>query len=249
MNEQLSLLISLQEIDSAILAIAESIESLPNKLNSARALLKKANTAFEKFKAEYQKVEKQKKQKEGELEETQEKINKLKAKSAEVKTNKEYEAYLKEIKAFEDTRYQIEENILSAMETIDALSGNMKQEEAEYEKAEEKFRQEEKALEEEKNRLSSDIDTYKSKRKDLADKLDNEIYNRYVSILEAAGGVAVVPVQNEVCLGCNTNIPPQLYNDIKNNDDIFSCCYCNRFLFYRVPSDLPGVIKTGNDTH
>ena len=249
MNEQLSLLISLQEIDSAILAIAESIESLPNKLNSARALLKKANTAFEKFKAEYQKAEKQKKQKEGELEETQEKINKLKAKSAEVKTNKEYEAYLKEIKAFEDTRYQIEENILSAMETIDALSGNMKQEEAEYEKAEEKFRQEEKALEEEKNRLSSDIDTYKSKRKDLADKLDNEIYNRYVSILEAAGGVAVVPVQNEVCLGCNTNIPPQLYNDIKNNDDIFSCCYCNRFLFYRVPSDLPRVIKTGNDTH
>ncbi len=75
------------------------------------------------------------------------------------------------------------------------------------------------------------------KRKNLVSKIDEEIYERYMNIMKSAGGVAVVQTQNEVCLGCNTNIPPQLYNDIKNDHGIFSCYHCNRFLFYFTPGE------------
>ncbi|MBI4838497.1 MAG: hypothetical protein HY806_05025 [Nitrospirae bacterium] len=33
-------------------------------------------------------------------------------------------------------------------------------------------------------------------------------------------------------MGCHTNIPPQLFNDIKDNDDILTCCYCHRMLYH-----------------
>ncbi len=233
MNEQLKLLVDLQEIDTAILSIAEEIEALPNKLGKAKARLKEVNTSFEKNKAEYEKTDKKKKQKYDELEEMQEKISKLKAKGSEIKTNKEYEAHLKEIKTFEEKKYQIEEEILSIMEALDNLTKDMKKEEPKLKKAEEEFKQEEKTLEEEKNRLHSGMEAYKLKRKEIVRKIDEEIYEKYMSLTKSAAGLAVVETRNEVCLGCNTNIPPQLYNDIKEDKGIFTCYYCNRFLYYK----------------
>jgi len=52
---------------------------------------------------------------------------------------------------------------------------------------------------------------------------------------ERLGGLAVVQVENEICLGCNTNIPPQLYNDIKETSKTYTCYYCKRFLYYQEP--------------
>jgi predicted nucleic acid-binding Zn-ribbon protein len=237
LNEQLSLLISLQEIDSAILSIAEEIELLPNKLEKAKARLKEINTSFEKVNAEYEKSDKEKKQKEDGLEELQEKINKFKAKSKEIKTNKEYEAHLKEVQTFENNKYQIEEEILSIMETLDALAKDLKKEETRFKKSEENFKQEGKVLEERKNKLYSEMEMYKIKRKDLVKEINEEIYEKYMNIIKSAKGVAVVQTRDEVCLGCHTNIPPQLYNDIKNGEDIFTCYHCNRFLYYFAPGE------------
>ena len=243
MNEQLKFLISLQEIDSAILAIAEEIELLPNKLEKGKASLKEAQAVFEKVKTSYEESNKKKKHGENDVEEMQEKINKLKSKGMEIKTNKEYEAHLKEVKTFEDKKYQIEEEILTAMETIDSLTEELKKEEIKFKKTEENFGKEEKVLEEEKNRLHSEMEVYKIKRKDLVEKVEEEIYGRYMGLIKTAGGVAVVETQKEVCKGCHTNIPPQLYNDIKNSQEIFCCCYCNRFLFHLAPCESRHVVE------
>jgi predicted nucleic acid-binding Zn-ribbon protein len=50
------------------------------------------------------------------------------------------------------------------------------------------------------------------------------------------GGLAVVQAKNEICLGCNTNIPPQLYNDIKETGKTYTCYFCKRFLYYQETS-------------
>ena len=234
MNEQLRLLVSLQEIDSTILSIAEEIEILPNKLNKAKAPLKEIQTSFDSDKAEYEKLDKKKKVQYDELEDIQEKINKLKAKSIEIKTNKEYEAHLKEIKNFEEKKYQLEEKILSVMETLDTLSKDFKKKEEKLKKEQEHYKQTEKSLEDEKNTLYSKMETYKIKRKDIVRNIEEEIYEEYMNLIKTGGGKgkAVVQTRNEVCFGCNTNIPPQLFNDIKGDRGIYTCYYCNRFLFY-----------------
>lgn len=243
MNEQLRFLIRLQEIDSSISSIVERIEEFPNKLERWKLPLKKANDSLLKIKTRYEELNKNKKEKDLELEEIQEKINKLKLRTGEIKTNKEYEAHLKEIGAFEKTKYELEDELLSLMEVIEGLTEDLQKEGANVKKAEVDFKQEERRLEEEKKRLLSDMEMDKTKRKDFVAQIEGNIYEQYMTLLKRLGELAVVQAKDEVCLGCNTNIPPQLYNEIRRNDKLPTCYYCHRFLFYSDNSGFTGANK------
>ncbi|HDH06233.1 MAG TPA: hypothetical protein ENH01_11115 [Nitrospirae bacterium] len=234
MNEQLRLLVDLQEVDSSTLSLADKIELLPGKLERFKTPLEEASASFQKLKSKHEDFNKRKKNKDLELEEIQDRINKLRSRSSEIKTNKEYEAHLKEIEGFEKNKYKIEDEILSLMEDIENFTKNLQEEELKIRKAEDDFQKQEKMLEEEKRKLNAEMEIRKAKRKDFIAGIDKEIYGKYMTLLNRSG-LAVVPAKNEVCLGCNYNIPPQLYNDIKKNDGIYSCFYCKRFLYYKDP--------------
>ncbi|GBD95902.1 MAG TPA: hypothetical protein ENG83_00845 [Nitrospirae bacterium] len=242
MNEQLRRLVELQEIDSVIISLADKIELLPDKLDQFKTPLEEASASFQKFKLKHEELNKRKKNKDLELEEIQDKINKLRSRSAEIKTNKEYEAHLREIEGFEKSKSKIEDEILTLMEDIENFTKNLQEEELKIRKAEDDFQEREKLLEEEKKKLNIEMELQKAKRKDFIAGIDKEIYAQYMTLLNRSG-LAVVPAKNEVCLGCNYNIPPQLYNDIKKNEDIYTCFYCKRFLYYKEPS--PDGSKSG----
>lgn len=243
MNDQIRLLIQLQKIDSALFSIETEIEQLPVRLGGARSRMNEVKGACEEIIARYEKAEKKKRQKESELEDYEEKISRLKAKSTEVKTNKEYEAHLKEIRNFEEKKDSIEDEILSAMEVLDTITGEVDREKMKLGEVEEQFRQEERALEDEKNRLNDQMDIYRKQRQDLTAGIEKELYDQYMSVLKRSGGLAVVQTKNEVCLGCHTNIPPQLFSDIRSRDDIYTCYHCHRFLFFDETPESPEVAR------
>jgi predicted nucleic acid-binding Zn-ribbon protein len=54
-----------------------------------------------------------------------------------------------------------------------------------------------------------------------------------MGLIESSGGIAVTEVKEEVCQGCNMNIPPQLYVEIKSNEEIIQCPQCRRILYYK----------------
>jgi predicted nucleic acid-binding Zn-ribbon protein len=233
LNEQLKILVGLQEIDSSLLIVAEQIDSLPDRLEQYKAPLKEVTDLLQKAKTQSEVLTKKKKDKDLQLDEFQDKIDKLKSRSADVKTNKEYDANLKEIETFEKNRYKIEDEVLVMMEDIETFVNTLKEEEARVKEAEKAFKQEEAKIEEAKKKLFSEIETIKAKRAAYIDKLDKSTYDRYMKLLKKLGGLAVVEVKNEICLGCNTNIPPQLYSDIVKGEAICTCFFCNRLLYYK----------------
>jgi len=235
LNDQLKLIIELQELDTAIVSIADNIALLPRKLAQFEDPLKEASTLFESIKKKSETLNKKKHDKDLELDEVQDKIDKLKTRSNDIKTNKEYEAHRKEIETFEKNIYKIEDDILVLMEAIEAFAGDVQKEEEKVKSAEENFKIQGKLIEEEKIKLNSEIDICKAKRDDFATRIDKNIYDQYMQKFERLGGLAVVQVENEICLGCNTNIPPQLYNDIKETSKTYTCYYCKRFLYYQEP--------------
>jgi len=235
LNDQLKLIIELQELDTAIVSIADNIALLPRKLAQFEDPLKEASTLFESIKKKSETLNKKKHDKDLELDEVQDKIDKLKTRSNDIKTNKEYEAHRKEIETFEKNIYKIEDDILVLMEAIEAFAGDVQKEEEKVKSAEEDFKIQGKLIEEEKIKLNSEIDICKAKRDDFATRIDKNIYDQYMQKFERLGGLAVVQVENEICLGCNTNIPPQLYNDIKETSKTYTCYYCKRFLYYQEP--------------
>lgn len=248
MNDQLKFLIEIQELDSRIISIAEKVQEIPRKLDRFKAPLKEANELFQKVRTKQDLLNKKKKDKDMQLNEMQDKIDKLKSRSSGIKTNKEYEAHLKEIQGIEKNISKIEDEILAVMEETDAFGASLKEEELKVKKAENEFQQQERAAAEEQGRMQAELETEKAKRSAIVAKIDEGYYLQYKSLMKRYGDKAVVETRNEICLGCNTNIPPQLYNDIKKGDVLHQCFFCKRYLYIKAvpmsdnqPQDVSAV--------
>ena len=233
MQENIKLLIELQGTDSVIFRDKNFIDSMPSKLLSADQAFKEIQSLYEGGKQKVTLLEKKKKDKEKETEDINERIKKLKARASEIKTNKEYQAHLKEIEAIEKERYAIEDEILSVMEAIDAAGKELKAEEIKVKAEKDKIEAFKKQVEKEMAEAEGELSEKKARRSDIADKIDPDMYNEYMKVLKACGGLAVVEAREEICQGCNMNIPPQMFVEIKKNEEISQCPQCRRILYWK----------------
>ncbi|MCJ7484311.1 MAG: C4-type zinc ribbon domain-containing protein [Thermodesulfovibrionales bacterium] len=233
MNKQLEHLIQLQQIDSKIRAIQRTIEDVPGKITEVESPLQDSQNVLNRIKQQHEAFEKKKREKERALEDINDKINKLKMRTGEIKTNKEYQALLKEIKAVEDARSSIEDDILSAMEDADTLGKQIKTEEQNYRANKEKVETLKKDIENEKSETEKELLKVQGIREKVIEAVDSEVYDQYFMLLEICGGLAVIEVKDEICQGCNMNIPPQLFVELKKNEEIYNCPQCRRIIFYK----------------
>jgi len=226
-------LIQLQQIDSKIRAIQRTIEDVPGKITEVESPLQDSQNVLNRIKQQHEAFEKKKREKERALEDINDKINKLKMRTGEIKTNKEYQALLKEIKAVEDARSSIEDDILSAMEDADTLGKQIKTEEQNYRANKEKVETLKKDIENEKSETEKELLKVQGIREKVIEAVDSEVYDQYFMLLEICGGLAVIEVKDEICQGCNMNIPPQLFVELKKNEEIYNCPHCRRIIFYK----------------
>jgi predicted nucleic acid-binding Zn-ribbon protein len=52
------------------------------------------------------------------------------------------------------------------------------------------------------------------------------------STIKMRRGLALVPVRNGTCAGCNMNVPPLNYNTIQRGNSIEMCGNCNRIIYW-----------------
>jgi hypothetical protein len=184
----------------------------------------------------HESLDKKRRDKERELDDINEKIKKVKARSTEIKTNKEYQAHLKEIEGIEKELYTLEDEILIIMEEIDNFSKQIKLEEGRLKSEKDKVEAFREKLKKEVSEAEKELLALREERAKIVDVIDKELYNLYMSLLESGNGIAVAEAKEEVCQGCNMNIPPQLFVEIKRNEEILQCPQCHRILFYRSDS-------------
>jgi len=234
-DKDLHLLIDLQKLDTQILSIRLRIDALPAHVAADEAVYKEAQKAQESAKQGQLTLDKKKKDKERQVEELTEKIAKMKSRAAEIKTNKEYQANLKEIESFENQIRSVEDELLVIMEALEAAAGNAAAEDRKFSAA----KGEAEAMGKERSREISvaeqEMQSLKERRKTLVNAIAPETYTYYLGLLKTCRGVAVAEVVKEICQGCCMNIPPQLFVQIKNGGDLFECPQCRRILYYIKP--------------
>jgi predicted nucleic acid-binding Zn-ribbon protein len=237
LENNLELLIKLQKLDSLILNKQSIIDEMPLKISETELPLKEGQAALEKIKQQKDLLGKKKRDKERELDDFNEKIKKLKARTTEIKTNKEYQAQLKEIESAEKELYGLEDKILLIMEEMDVSSQDIKLEEGRIKSEKNKLETFKEKLENEISEAEKELVSLKEARKKIVEEgINRETYNLYMGLIESSGGLAVTEVKGEVCQGCNMNIPPQLYVEIKSNEEIIQCPQCHRILYYKSTS-------------
>ncbi|MCE5195031.1 MAG: C4-type zinc ribbon domain-containing protein [Nitrospiraceae bacterium] len=242
MQETIKLLIELQVIDTTIIREKKIIDLMPLKLNEVENSFKEMQINFDKQKQKYLDLEKKRKDKERAVEDINDKIKKIKAHTTDIKTNKEYQAHLKEIETIEKERYGVEDGILLIMEEIDAEGKKLEAEEKKLKEEKEKTDVLKKEVDKEIAEAKKLFEEFKAKRDEAAKKIDADAYKDYMTVFKACAGLAVVEIRDEICLGCNMNIPPQMCVEIKKNEEIIQCPQCRRILYWvQIPGESNAV--------
>jgi predicted nucleic acid-binding Zn-ribbon protein len=231
-KDLIKLLIQLQETDAHILEKRAFVDKVPLRIHEVDEPLKQASAELEKMKQKGEALLKKKREKEKALEEIQDKIRKMKARVSEIKTNKEYQAHLKEIEGSEAEISKVEEEILTVMEELDASLKLQKEKEGKLNIELGKMNAFKKELDLEVQGHEKQLGLLKEERNGVVGRLDPDVYALYMKLLKAGNGRAVTRTKNEVCLGCNMNIPPQLFVEIMKNEDVIQCPQCRRILYF-----------------
>jgi uncharacterized protein len=231
-KEKLQLLIELQGMDSAIVKKRESVDALPKELNLFMKTLDDAQSVYEKLTKRFSDLEKTKREKERVLDEIQEKTKKLKTRISEIKTNKEYQAHLKEIESTEKEKNLVEDEILVVMESLETMQKGLELEHSKVKAEREKGEALREKLLKDTAAAERELEDLKLKRAERIANIPKDLYTLYLKIMESKKGIAVVEARSEVCQGCNMSIPPQLFVELKKNERIIQCPQCSRILYW-----------------
>jgi len=229
-------LVQLQHTDTAILEKRRFIDKVPLRIDEVDEPLRIAKAELGKIRLKSEAAAKKKKDKEAALAEIQDKITRMKNRSADLKTNKEYQAHLKEIETSAKEITVIEEQILQVMDEVEATAIDKAEREKNVTAEEERIQAFKKELDAEVSRLGLELAALKEERTKIVSELEPDIYNAYFELLQRGNGVAVVRADQEICLGCDMNIPPQLFVEIRKNADLVQCPQCRRILYYEEDS-------------
>ena len=239
MNSNLQNLLELQQVDARIAAVRAEVAALPKEVARIEAKLAGSKAAVEAAQTAIKADETARRKHESDIKDQQEKISKYRDQSLKVKTNQEYKALLSEIEHAESEIRKLEDKILEIMVAADTRKEGLKQAEATLkadtaanEKEKEHARQQ--TAEDEKQ-----LDELNARRKQLRAGVAEETLTHYDRVLKLRGSVMAAVYDDESCSGCRVVLRPQVFQDVMSNDQIVTCFYCNRILYYVPPPPKP----------
>ncbi len=233
MEQELETLFEAQKIESMIMEGEQKLLQAPRRLMQMEDELGTVREKIEKEKEIIEELEKERRKKEKELEVEKDKIKKLEVRLYDVKTNKEYQALLKEIESAKEANDRTEEDVLVLMDKVEDLKKDFEGSTVQLKKLEKESEIERAEIEKETRSMDEVIAKLTTERDNLLSVVNDNLRTIYGILREKRGGIAVTNVKHGVCLGCNMNIPPQLFIEVTKNKQLIQCPSCNRILFFR----------------
>ncbi|MGA1843179.1 MAG: zinc ribbon domain-containing protein [bacterium] len=233
MNQQLEYLMQLQEIDLRIGALEKERSLLPEEIERLRQAFQREVDAWESSKKKMDDLEKDRRKKERELEEIEAKLSKYNTQLLSVKTNKEYTAMLHEIDQCKEEISSKEEAILLLFDQQEEVQAALGHEKKEVEEKRRLFEEEKSRIDARLAQIEKEIEALSGERGGIEEKVEEDLLREYSKLIDFRKGLAVSRAKDGSCIGCHIHLMPQLFQEIKANDDrIFRCPNCHRFLFY-----------------
>ncbi len=233
MKKRLEMLEQLQEIDLRIDSLKNSQNSLHGELNGIEQGLVAAREEAAELDSRIAQVEQEKTEQEGLLATEQENIRRSESHMKEIKTNKEFQAIGREIAAARKQAAELEEQILQKVGQIEQLRGESTGRSASLAELEQNTAQRSGEKLAEISAIQQDIDADLARREEITKHLPASLLKRYTLLREQRRGQALAIARDGYCLGCNMNLPPQLYNSLFRGDEMISCPHCQRVLILK----------------
>ena len=232
LQETLQLLIQLQEIEKKLQSLVEQKARTPKQIAALKEEAGAADAQLSKQQEMLESMRKSGRQLEQEVEELEGRKAKSKQKLLEVKSNKEYQATLKEIDHLGELVRGREDQILEQMESAERLQKQISEQKRAVEDADQRLEREGVQLEKDAKRADEQMANLNEQKEQLKPRIPADLLKKYQFLRTKRAGVALAPVNRGTCQVCHMNLPPQMYNDLQKNERMLHCPNCQRIIYW-----------------
>ena len=234
MKEQIKVLVKLQHLDTETVRIKSTLNDVSKKLENLDSSLKEIEQTIKDQESVLNELKKEYRDYESDVKMNLAKNKKSQERLRSVKTNKEYQSMLKEIEDVNSKNSSIEDKMIECLERMDQTEEIIAKKKDEYLLFSDRIKSEKENIEREAGINKKKLDELDMDRKNVSGLIDSQLFKKYLVIREQQqGGLAVVPVKDAVCHGCNVNLPPQLYNELFRYDSLKFCPNCHRVIYLK----------------
>lgn len=233
LKESIHNLIELQKIDLQVRKLDDEIEQGNIELAKRQAKIETEWKAVADLELRAEACAKRRRELEAEIEDEYANVKDRQAKMMNVQTNREYQSLLKEIEDGKESNRQREDEVMLLTEEIESIQKKLAEAKNLCAGEASLLKEETSRVEGLATKMSSEKGKIIKNRAEKAQLVAANILNRYELLRQKRNGLAIVGVVNGVCLGCNMNIPPQMFNNLLRQQEMLSCPICNRMMYYQ----------------
>lgn len=230
MLEKLKGLEALQRVDVELLELERGGAEHPRKLAALEAELATARAAVEVEQARLAEVERSKRTIEDQLGADKEKLKKWEARLAEQRSTREYSALAREIDIARKQNVTLQDEVLTLAKQVEDLGNVLAEKQLEFDERARELSQEAAAIRAAMAELDGRRQALLARRAEASRKVDAVMLRRY-EVIRSRRGTVLAPIVNGACKGCNMNIPPQLYNELRTTQRLDACPSCGRMIY------------------
>ncbi len=232
MNADLEKLIVLQRLDSAAHDAQRKLADQPEHEKALDARLAAARDVVGAAKEKLVASQNARREHEKTVALHQGRLSKFREQAMAVKTNQEYHAIQHEISFAQTEMKAAEDAVLEKMIEGDELAAGVKRAEADLAGEQKKVDAEKKALAAEAADLKAQLDRLAAERADVVTSLSPQVLSTFELVARRRNGVALAEARDGICVVCHVRMRPQVFNNVRKNDQIIQCDSCNRILYF-----------------
>ncbi|MCR4421892.1 MAG: hypothetical protein GYA61_07620 [Spirochaetales bacterium] len=230
MESTIANLIKAQEIQKSITYLEKEIELMPARREEALSKIENNEKKVISSKQEIVEIEKEIENISKLIEEKKKEIENLDndtSYSTSSKNEKEekrkdlgmqIDNYKKKIEDLEEQKHKKYKDIQTNEATLKVLK--------------EELIKEEENIKNNRQKKIDELQDLLNKKKEILANIDDDIIEKFDRIFRNKGDLAIVPVYNNYCSGCNMILPFSLINKVKAQKEIVFCPYCSRMLYF-----------------
>ncbi|OJT27270.1 hypothetical protein BO221_04600 [Archangium sp. Cb G35] len=230
MREKLKALAELQKVDLEVASLRKAADVHPRQLAELERELGAARSAIEAERTRVADIERQKTTLEQNISDEKDKVKKWEARLAEQRSTREYSALAREIDIAKKANQTMSDELVELTKTLGAAREAVKAKEAEFATRQEQLSSRMTELRGKQSQAEGQVKTLEGKRSTVASGVDATLLRRYETIRKKKLP-AMVGVVAGTCQGCNMNVPPQLYNNLRVSLGTDICPSCNRIIY------------------
>jgi predicted nucleic acid-binding Zn-ribbon protein len=161
-------------------------------------------------------------------------IARSEANMKEIKTNKEYQAVDREISVARKMVADLEEQLLQKIGQIEDLSGGITIKKSSCNELAENSALRVVTKQTEIDEIQTEIDANIARRESMTKTIPASLVKKFAILRDQRRGQALAIARDGYCMGCNMQLPPQLYNNLYKYEEVLSCPHCQRILILKL---------------